>query len=1124
MTSRSDTRNKSFSMRHLIPLFCAMLMLGHSVAAGDGHDHDHQHAAPTKAFVENLGQWQGPFQFKGLVRGASLFVEKDGWTWSMLEPSAADRMHDIAELTAEEQRSLRFNGHAWRMRYVGGKNVVTKGLERATYHHSYFLGNDPARWRGQVGVYGGLIQEAVWPDIDVVLSTVDGHLKYDIVLAPGADQAQVALAYEGLDGMELTEDGSLRMITSVGDVTEMAPVAFYGDGPKETVPCRFIVEGRTVRFAFPNGYDRTRSLIIDPVLVAGTYSGATGSSNYGHCATYDNQGNIYTGARNFGPTYPATVGAFQTTEGGGGTDITLSKYNPDGSELIWASYLGGSSGENPHSLITNAQGELIVLASTSSADFPITSGAFDNTIAGQDIAVVHIAADATYLEGSTFLGGSGSDGTNNMFANYGEAYRGEVYTDQTGNILITSFTSSTDFPVTAGAIQGSSGGDQDGVVAKLDPSCSQLLASTYLGGSSDDNAMGIRLASNGEVYITGATESSDFPMPSGGAQATYIGGERDGYVLRLSADLTTIIAGTFFGTTSSDRPYFLDIDSNDDVWIYGQTSGQIPTFPEGTYGGPGGNVFVAKVLGDMSEVPVTTMIPGNTVPVAFLVDVCDHVYISGYNTNGSMPTTPDALHTTGSFFLASFDVEMSDILFGTYYGGSHVDGGTSRFDKNGIVYQGVCSGGQSMQSTPWAYATSNQIPWDIAVFKIDFETAGVQANIVSTGITGCVPATFVLDAVGAADEFFWDLGDGSPLQSGEQITVSFDEAGTYLITLIGTDPESCNVSDTTSIVLNVFDPSSINAAFELTPESTCDGYFLQTSNNSIGATQYIWDFGDGSTAIGQAPNHEYAQPGTYQVSLLAVNSICIDTAAATLPVTFVIPQLELDLPSPVALCNGASVQLDAGSGYDSYAWSSGASTRFITVSEQGTYDVQVTDGSCIAMDTVDVVEVPQPPITPDLFKCANDSAFIAPAYTVASIQWSTGSTALPLAVIDAGEYYFTAVDAYGCDSDGLVRVVEIPIARPDNFIPNVFSPNGDNLNDRFQVVGEGLDRFSMEIFDRWGLKMYESSNQFIGWNGGLDNGTSAAVPDGTYYYVIGFSDQCADEPFTTRTGHVTLLR
>ena len=123
--------------------------------------------------------------------------------------------------------------------------------------------------------------------------------------------------------------------------------------------------------------DGSRSVVIDPVLVAATYSGGTNNSNYGHCATYDNAGGIYTGARNFGPTYPASVGAFQTAFGGGGTDISLSKYNPDGSEQIWAAYLGGSSGENPHSLITNAAGELIVLGSTNSGDFPITASAFD---------------------------------------------------------------------------------------------------------------------------------------------------------------------------------------------------------------------------------------------------------------------------------------------------------------------------------------------------------------------------------------------------------------------------------------------------------------------------------------------------------------------------------------------------------------------------------------------------------------------------------------------------------------------------------------------------------------------------------------------------------------------------
>ena len=1103
-----------------LALFVATPVIAHTHSEGEAHPQTKN----SYSFVENLGQWPAAVLFRTHVNGAALFVEENAWTWSKLEGSSVDQMHDIAMLSNTERDSLRFNGHAWRMQFVGASKERPKGMIKSDHYENYFMGNDRSRWRGHVGAYGALEQKEVWPGIDVLMKTIDGNFKYDVVLHPGANRNLVAMAYEGLEGMSIGEQGELRLKTSVGDVMELAPLAFYADKESERIPCFFVLEGSTVRFDFPEGYDAKRTVVIDPVLIAATYSGATGSSNYGHCATYDDAGNIYTGARNFGPTYPATLGAFQTTPGGGGTDISLSKYNPDGSDLIWAAYLGGSSGENPHSLIVNALGELVVLGSTDSDDFPVTVGAFDEEHNGDtDIALVHIAADGSSLIGSTYIGSTGSDGINDMYANYGEAYRGEVYLDTEGNILVASFTSSAAFPMTSGAWQPELAGEQDGVLLKMDPTCSQMLAATFVGGSMSDNAMGLRIAQNGDIYVIGITESTDLIFPSGGLMSTYQGGGRDGYAMRLTSDLSTIVAGTYFGTPDSDGAYFIDTDTDDNVWIFGQSDGDVPIYPVGTYGSAG-EIFLVKLAPQLNEALITTMIPGNMAPVAFLVDVCNHVYISGYNTGGSLPTTADALYTTGGFYLAAFDADMTSILFGSFYGGSHVDGGTSRFDKNGIIYQGVCSGGNSMQSTDWAWRTTNAISWDISVFKIDFAVAGVQANVYSTSTTGCVPATFTLNAVGQATLFTWNFNDGSPLATGNEVSITYETPGAYLVTLIGTDPNSCNLADTTYITLNVYDPSELLAQFRPTPVSSCDGYFLEVENSSVGGTQYNWNFGDGSSSVAFEPVHEYAGPGTYTVSLEVRNTVCADTAMVDLPITFVVPQLPFDPPTPIPLCPGSSAVLSAGTGFDSYAWSTGGSGSSITVDEPGYYLITVTDGACEALDSIQAIVAPLHPPTPDVYKCAGSSVAISPGFTVSSILWSNSQTVPIINVEENGLYSFTGVDGVGCNVTGTVLVIEIPVTRGDNFIPNVFTPNNDQMNDQFQIVGEGLQDFSMEIYDRWGLKMFETISQTNGWNGGLDNTLASAVPDGTYYYIITFKDLCSTEPITTHTGHVTVLR
>jgi len=1114
----------SLPMNQALPIVLALFVATPVVAHTHSEEKTHPQPKNNYSFVENLGQWPSTVLFRTHVNGAALFVEENAWTWSKLEESAVDQMHDIAMLSSTDRDALRFNGHAWRMHFVGASTERPKGKIKSDHYENYFMGNDRSRWRGHVGAYSALEQKEVWPGIDVLMRTIDGNFKYDVVLHPGANKNLVVMAYEGLEGMTIGEQGELRLKTSVGDVMELAPIAYYADQESERISCLFILEGSTVRFDFPKGYDANRAVVIDPVLIAATYSGATGSSNYGHCATYDDAGNIYTGARNFGPTYPATLGAFQTTPGGGGTDISLSKYNPDGSDLIWAAYLGGSSGENPHSLIVNALGELIVLGSTNSDDFPVTVGAFDEDHNGDnDIALVHIAADGSSLIGSTYIGGTGTDGYNVMNVNYGEAYRGEVYLDMEGNILIASFTSSAAFPMTSGAWQPELAGEQDGVVVKMDPTCSQMLASTFVGGSMWDNAMGLRIAQNGDIFLIGITQSTDMVFPSGGLMSTYQGGDRDGYAIRLTSDLSAIVAGTYFGTADSDGAYFIDTDTDDNVWIFGQSDGDVPIYPAGTYGSAG-EIFLVKLAPQLNEALITTMIPGNMAPVAFLVDVCNHVYISGYNTGGSLPTTADALYATGGFYLAAFDVDMTSLLFGSFYGGSHVDGGTSRFDKNGIIYQGVCSGGNSMQSTSWAYRTTNAISWDISVFKIDFAVAGVQANIFSTSTTGCVPATFTLNAVGQATLFTWNFNDGSPLVTGSEVSITYDTPGAYLVSLIATDPNSCNLADTTYITLNVYDPSELLAQFRPTPVSSCDGFFLEVENSSVGGTQYVWNFGDGSSSVAFEPVHEYAGPGTYTVSLEVRNTVCADTAMVDLPITFVVPQLTFDPPTPIPLCPGSSAVLSAGTGFDSYAWSTGGSANSITVDEPGYYLISVTDGACEALDSIQAIVAPVHPPMPDVYKCAGASVAISPGFPVSSILWSNSQTVPMINVEENGLYSFTGVDDVGCDVTGTILVMEIPTTHGDNFIPNVFTPNNDQTNDKFQIVGEGLQNFSMEIYDRWGLKMFETQAQSNGWNGGLDNTLASAVPDGTYYYIITFKDLCSSEPSTTHTGHVTVLR
>ncbi len=1114
------------SLRHLL---FAVLPLA-VATPGTAHEHEHGHASSPVEYVLNKGQWPAHVLYRTNVPGAVAFLERNAITWVKYDEAIYAWMHDSHQLSPQEVAAKTWNGHAWRMSFVGGQlapEVVAD--KRVQSYHNYFIGNEPSKWAGRVPLFEEVRYRSVWPGVDVRFHGGEGSMKYDLELVPGADHRTIVLGFDGLDGLYVDGDGDLVMRTSVGEVRELAPVSFYADGAKEAVPCRFVVNNGRVTFAFPQGYDHARALVIDPVLIASTLSGATGASNYGHCATYDDAGNIYSGARNFGPSYPATVGAFQTTMGGGGTDISISKYSPDGSTLIYATYLGGSSGENPHSMVVSAEQELCVLGSTDSQNFPLTATAFDNTFSSTEITVTRFTADGAALVGSTFVGGSGVDGLNNMFGNYGETYRGEIFLDAAGNMLIASFTSSTDFPTIAGAFQTTLGGGQDGVVFSLPPACNTLLWSTYLGGSQGDNALGLRIGAAGDIVVTGQTESSNFPVTAGTYQTTLQGG-RDGYVVRLAPGATAMQSGTFFGTPSADRPYFLDLDLDDNAWIYGQTEGTITIQPAGTYGQAGGSIFIAKLTANLSAAPVQTTIAatggwgGNeTAPVAFLVDVCDNIYISGYNSASGLPTTANALYTTGSFYLAAFEPDMANILFGTYYGGSHVDGGTSRFDKNGIVYQGVCSGG-GFPTTSWAHATTQSIGWDIGVFKIDFGVAGVNAAGASAINTGCAPISVDFSNASSGDTWLWDFGDGSPEVEAFEPSHTYTEPGDYLVRLIAMDSLACNLADTVYFPITIGAQQPIAAALTWDQAADCTQLLVTAQNQSTGEPlDHIWQMGDGTTYEADDITHVFTTPGTYDVMLIAFDPTgCSQSDTVVVPITVEPISFAFDIPD-MAKCDGVPVLLDAGAFPGDYIWNTGATTSSIVADEIGEYWVTISNSAgCVGTDTLEVFPTPDYELSFEAMTCPGVKVPLnIPLDGALSYAWGNGATTRLIEVegVDSA-YVFQVVDQYGCVFQDTARVT-LYDADVQLFAPNAFSPNDDGLNDVFQILGYGENKTELTIYNRWGEQLYTTNSLAKPWDGRYKG---SLVKNDVYVYVLKYTGTCTGSKEQSQIGHVMVVR
>ncbi len=978
----------------------------HIIAKGNFHDHDdhgHEHPPRSLDFIQNNNQFHEAVRFQAGLGGLNrVFLEEQGFTYLFHGEKEMGELHDLRQKSKAEQERHVVPAHAYKVHFEGALKPDIAGAGKRPFHHNYFLGNDPEKWAAKVPLYEKVIYQNLYDGIDLEAYSQEGNFKYDFIIAPGHNPDQIKIHYDGMDKL-LLKDEHLYIYTSVGMINEFKPYAYQIiDGETVELPCQYQLHNNTISYFFPDDFHPEYPLVIDPTVVAATLTGTVNNQNYGHTATFDNEGNMYGGGISFGPGFPTDVGSFQTNYGGGNTDVAIIKFNEDGSEVIYATYIGGSDGDFPHSMIVDYNNQLCVFGSTTSANFPTTENAFQQDYAGdRDVFVTKLNADGSALVGSTYLGGSDSDGFNqaNNNTNYGEEFRGEIVLDQQGNILVGSVSSSSDFPTTTNAFQPiynnntTTGTAQDGVVFKLNSDLSILFWSTYLGGDNPDTATGLRVNDEGQVYVTGTAGHDNFPVTAGTIQDTWPGGIENAYVAILSSDGQELLKATFWGTTGDDHAYFTDFDEDGNIHIFGQTDGEMPITPDTYFFNEGSRQFFAAFDSELETLVYSTVIgtgsvASDFVPVAFMVDKCNGIYFSGYQSRSGLPLTDDAIYTqSSSFYLGKLEPNAVGLSFGTYYGDAdHVDGGTSRFDKSGIVYQGVCScSGSVLNTLPNAWATGQELFCDLGVFKIDFEIATVTAAAVAApSASGCAPFTVNFEYTGQdATEFFWDFGSDETSVL-ENPTHTFNEPGTYTVMQIANAPNTCNAADTFFLQIDVLDGSSTRV--DTTICTNGNSYFLDAS--TINAT-YNWQ--DGYTGA----TYEVMSGGTYWVDITLGGS----GAGCSRRDSFVVQPttaIEADLGEDLFYCDIADHIIDATSPFAiAYEWSTGDTASEITVDVSGEYWVAITDvNNCTIKDTIAVTftEPPTIDLGPDTALCTGESFFMDATIPGATYIWQDSST------------------------------------------------------------------------------------------------------------------------------------
>lgn len=859
---------------------------------------------PKLLFIENKNQWDAQTAFKARLKPGYIDFNKDFFQFVFYN----EDIHEIKHHSKLD--STKISGHIFNIRFLNANPAVSFSQEKKqAYHHNYFLGNDQSKWASDVQLYEQIRYKNIYDGIDIKIHGENDQVIYDYIVQANADVSKIKVQYEGVEDIKI-KNGDLFFSTTACKVKELKPYAYQIiNNQKVEVACKYILENNVLQFEFPKGYDKNYELVIDPTLVFSSYTGST-ADNFGYTATDDEAGNLYAGGNVFAfrsagnsssgaGSYP-TVGAFQASFQGGLFDMAISKFNATGSTLMFSTYLGGSGDDQPHSMFVNANNELFVLGSSSSSNFPITSGAYDVSLNGLfDIVITRFSTSGSSLLASTYVGGSDYDGSiletggmHNLVHNYADEFRGEIILDSLGFVYVASYTKSSDFPITAGVIQPSFGGDQDACVFKMNANLSTLLFSTFIGGSGDDAAYSLKLDHNRNIFITGGTFSSNLRMISGAFDNTY-NGDIDGYIYKINNLGTSLLATTYLGTASYDQSYFVEIDRFDNVYVYGQTLGVYPIVGS-VYSNTNGRQFVHKLTNNLSATIFSTVfgagrITNDISPTAFLVDRCDNIYMSGWGgnvnngyCNGStvgLATTADAYRSTtdgSDFYFIVLERNAVGLLYATYFGGNgttgeHVDGGTSRFDKEGVIYEAVCSGcgGNSLfPTTTGAWSTNNRsLNCNLAAIKFEMNLAGTNVEVnASPRATGCVPLTVRFTSVRTnVRSVLWVFGDGATSTSFNP-THTFTDTGTFNVMLIGTDSASCNIVDTAYLTVFV-DDDSISANFIPNIEIDCYSKSVFAYANNYPTTTYSWNFSDGFTSTNDTVIHTFTSPGTYTVTL-----------------------------------------------------------------------------------------------------------------------------------------------------------------------------------------------------------------------------------------------------------------
>jgi hypothetical protein len=592
------------------------------------------------------------------------------------------------------------------------------GLEQLPTRTNYFIGSDPRRWKTNVPNYAKVKYSGVYPGVDLVFYGNQDLLEYDFIVSPGTNPGVIALGFEGITDMRVDEKGDLILRTDAGEIRQSRPVVYQQiDDARRVIPASYLIKGKKqIAFQIAN-YDRSKPLVIDPTLAFSTYLGGSGLDS-GAGIAVDSAGNAYITGETLSTDFPVTPGAFQTMKVLFNFDAFVTKMNSTGTALIYSTYFGGNNRDRGNNIALDTAGNAYVTGLTDSPNLPTTPGAFRTTIVGSDesdafamklnatgtalvystylgpLLGVGIAVDSAgnaYISGqangdypttpgafqtvpggnsdgfvtklnstgtalvySTFLGGSGFDSAT------------KIAIDSGGNAYVTG-QAGAGFPVTAGAFQTSFNGVSDAFMTKLNATGTALVYSTYLGGSGNDSGSAIAVNPAGNAYVTGSSDSLNFPTTPGAFQSVK-GAGLDAFVTELNAAGNDLVYSTYLGGNGIDFGTDIALDLAGNASVVGLTgSSDFPTTADAIQSGYGGNndAFITRLNATGTALVFSTYLGGSNSEGGFAisVDPAGSIYITGSTGSADFPTTPGAFQT---IFGGISDAFVAKVVFSNF--------------------------------------------------------------------------------------------------------------------------------------------------------------------------------------------------------------------------------------------------------------------------------------------------------------------------------------------------------------------------------------------------------------------------------------------------------------------------